>query len=145
MKPIITILAAIMLASSPAVASTFYRWVDDNGVTHYGERPPEGHSSEAVRTWGAASSDQERALEALEARRTSRANEDQHAEDQQAAPAVPRPSAEYCQQHRRNLEVLTQRPIVRRTDPETGEQVTLDAEQRDAMIAETRQALAACD
>lgn len=146
MKPIITILAAIVLASSPAAANTFYRWVDDNGVTHYAERPPEGRASEAVRTWGAPSSDQGRALEALEARRESRAEARQQSEGEQAgsAPAAPQPPEEYCQQHRSNLDVLTQRPIVRRTDPETGEQVTLDAEQREAMIAETRQALAAC-
>lgn len=146
MKPIITALAAIMLASSPAMADTFYRWVDDNGVTHYAERPPQGHASEAVRTWGAPSSSQGRALEALEEMRSARAEARAQPEAEQAAsaPPAPRPPEEYCQQHRRNLEALTQRPIVRRTDPETGEQTTLDASQREAMIADTQDALKAC-
>lgn len=149
MKPITTLLAAILLATSPAMASTFYRWVDDNGVTHYSEQPPQGRQSEAVRTWGRPSSDQQGALERREAEReagrAARAEAGENAAEPTAStPPAPRPPAEYCEQHRRNLQVLTDRPVVRRTDPETGEVTTLDAEQRQQMIEQTQDALKAC-
>src|SRR5690606_16891687 len=134
---------SLLMAATPVLASTFYRWVDDNGITHYSATPPEGRTSEPVRTWGKASSDQQQALDALQESREAR----QEARQEDAAadtPAAPKPPAEYCAQHRENLKVLSERPIVRRTDPETGEVTTLDAEQREAMMQRTRDALKAC-
>jgi glutaredoxin len=29
------------MLAAPALAESFYKWVDDKGVTHYGEAPPE--------------------------------------------------------------------------------------------------------
>lgn len=34
--------------SMPAAAQTAYRWIDEKGVTHYGEKPPAGRPSRAV-------------------------------------------------------------------------------------------------
>lgn len=134
---------SLLMAATPVLASTFYRWVDDNGVTHYSATPPEGRASESVRTWGQPSSDQSQALEALEQHREARDAARQ--EDATAnTPATPKPPEEYCAQHRENLKVLTDRPVVRRTDPDTGEVTTLDAEQREAMMQQTRDALKAC-
>ena len=133
----------LLMAATPVLASTFYRWVDDNGVTHYSATPPEGRASEPVRTWGKPSSDQPQALEALEQRREAR--DEARQEDATAnTPATPKPPEEYCAQHRENLKVLNERPVVRRTDPETGEVTALDAEQREEMIQRTQEALKAC-
>jgi hypothetical protein len=40
-------LAFAMLVSSPASAQV-YKWVDEQGVTHYGERPPQGQKATPV-------------------------------------------------------------------------------------------------
>ncbi len=34
--------------AAPAAAQQVYKWVDDRGVTHYGEKPPGGRPSQAV-------------------------------------------------------------------------------------------------
>ena len=39
---------SLALASHGVSAQTVYRWVDDNGTVHYGERPPEGVEATAV-------------------------------------------------------------------------------------------------
>lgn len=44
-----TLLASMTL---PAYAEGYYRWVGDDGVVHYGSRPPVGVTAELVNTWG---------------------------------------------------------------------------------------------
>lgn len=42
-KLVLILLASSLLASSPAMAQDYYKWVDEQGVTHYSEmRPGEG-------------------------------------------------------------------------------------------------------
>ena len=57
-----TIIALIALLASSAVLAQAYRWVDDEGVVHYSDRPQEGaeqiilpHSTRPSRTVAAAS------------------------------------------------------------------------------------------
>ena len=138
----------LALLSQAASAQTFYRWVDDNGITHYSESPPEGLDSREVRTHGRPSSDQPRQLERLEERR------EQDARNREAATSAgeeaerknpPRPDPQYCDQLRANLDKLENRPIVRMTDPETGQITTLDRDRRNQLIDETRDELKACE
>lgn len=44
-----TLLASMTL---PTYAEGYYRWVGDDGVVHYGSRPPVGVTAELVNTWG---------------------------------------------------------------------------------------------
>ena len=39
------LLVAVSLAGGAAIAADIYRWTDDNGVVHFGERPPPGGAS----------------------------------------------------------------------------------------------------
>ncbi len=41
----VCLLWALVIPASAEV----YRWVDDNGVTHYGERPPQGRKAEELK------------------------------------------------------------------------------------------------
>lgn len=41
-------LAGLLAFAPPVVAETVYKWVDENGTVHFGERPPEGVESTAV-------------------------------------------------------------------------------------------------
>jgi hypothetical protein len=48
MKPLIVLLLA--LAAGTAFAAQTYKWVDEKGVTTYGEKPPPGRAATAVDT-----------------------------------------------------------------------------------------------
>ncbi|MFL0810790.1 MAG: DUF4124 domain-containing protein [Agarilytica sp.] len=46
---------AALLASLSSIAlakGEYYRWTSDDGVVHYGARPPEGVNAELISTWG---------------------------------------------------------------------------------------------
>jgi hypothetical protein len=48
-RSFITAVAILALASAPPLlADTIYKWVDETGTVHYGERPPEGVDAELV-------------------------------------------------------------------------------------------------
>ncbi|SFR86657.1 protein of unknown function [Marinobacter daqiaonensis] len=80
---ILLVLFGLMLPSLVAAASV-YRWTDENGVVHYGDREPSGRSAEKVSVKsGTSRSSEERAspqaqveaMEKNEAERTRRENE----------------------------------------------------------------------
>jgi len=125
---------ALLAISSLSPAAKFYKWVDDKGVTHYDAQPPQGANATEVNTRANASSDQSEAIEALRAREEKRLETEPEAVAQ-----------ERCEQHRKNLETLTNKPTVRRKNPETGELEVIDQEVRDQMLAETRSALEKCE
>ena len=71
---------ALLGSAAPAMADKYYKWVDDNGVTHYGAAPPEDGGSEAVRTYG-PSSDQGKEIKALQEQREAAARAREQAEE----------------------------------------------------------------
>tara|TARA_R110001606_G_scaffold84694_1_gene192426 strand:+ start:9155 stop:9661 length:507 start_codon:yes stop_codon:yes gene_type:complete len=152
MKTTGTLLAALLLASTtPVLAEQFYKWVDDQGVTHYDSKPPQGQRpSEAVRTYGKASSDQAAELERLEQRRQANARADQQASEQARQEARERAHPdqvrqERCAEQRKNLDLLTNRPTLRIKNPDTGAMEVIDQARREKMLADTRKALEFCD
>ena len=54
-----TVAALAMVTTSPLTAETIYKWVDETGTVHYGERPPEGVDAELVSVTSGRSSDNE--------------------------------------------------------------------------------------
>ena len=52
---------------------------------------------------------------------------------------------ERCEQHRKNLETLANKPTVRRKNPETGEMEVIDQDKREAILEKTRKALERCE
>ena len=141
---------ALLALSSLSPAAKFYKWVDDNGVTHYDAQPPQGGNVTEVNTRANASSDQSEAIDALQAKRSAaqkakeaaatKAREEKRLETEPDAVAQER-----CEQHRKNLETLANRPTVRRKNPDTGEMEVLDQEARDKMVEDTRRALEKCE
>ncbi|HBC19993.1 MAG TPA: DUF4124 domain-containing protein [Alcanivorax sp.] len=139
----------LLILASASSAAKFYKWVDDQGVTHYGANPPQGTTSSEVNTRANASSDQDRELEALDERRNARENAKEEAakaaEEETRLKSEPDELAqERCEQHRKNLETLKNKPIVRRKNPETGEMEVLDQEEREKMIQNSQKALENC-
>ena len=48
-RSLIAVVTVLALASVPSLfAATIYKWVDESGTVHYGERPPEGVDAEPV-------------------------------------------------------------------------------------------------
>ena len=41
-------IVALLVWVTPATAQTVYKWVDESGLTHYGEQPPAGVKAEKV-------------------------------------------------------------------------------------------------
>ncbi|MBM1145547.1 DUF4124 domain-containing protein [Alcanivorax sp. ZXX171] len=147
-----TLLAGAVLAlAMPALGAKFYKWVDEDGVTHYDTKPPAGQpASEEVRTYRSASSDQDEAVKRLEERRAAEAQSEEAArqrrEEQRRIEENPgEVSEERCAKHRENLRILENKPIVRVENPETGEMEVIDQARRERMLEKARAAVEFCD
>lgn len=87
-KPLLlsAIFAGALVTAFSAQGAKFYKWVDDNGVTHYGESPPDTDTAVQINVKSGASSDQQKAIENLEAKR--KAAQEQKEKDATADPAA---------------------------------------------------------
>jgi len=52
MKITLACALACLLNLAPAAQAQIYKWVDENGVTHYGSQPPADKAAQAVRATG---------------------------------------------------------------------------------------------
>ncbi len=133
-----TALALILAVTvtGTASASEIYKWVDEDGGVHYGDRPT-GAASEERLTVRSRPTDPE----AVQSQVVARLNEQAaRAEAQANAPQGPseeelraeaRERAEKCSTYRQRLEKFTQSRRLYRED-ENGERVYLDEEQTQA-------------
>lgn len=55
-RPLIAGLMGICLMSGSALAADYYRWVGEDGVTHYGSMPPIGVKAEKMKSSGGSGS-----------------------------------------------------------------------------------------
>jgi flagellar biosynthesis GTPase FlhF len=143
-------LCLVSLSPAGAVAESYYKWVDDEGVTHYGTDKPKDIDAEKVRTYGGASSSQARELQELEQKREARqqarekaAEEEALAERREEEPE--KLKKELCDKHRENLETLVNKPTVRVKNSETGEMEVIDDERREELIQKTKAELEKCN
>ncbi|WP_395795399.1 DUF4124 domain-containing protein [Aquimonas sp.] len=142
--------ALLLLCSlaANADATEVYRWKDANGVTHYGERPPEGTEAEEVTIRKAPPVTPAEAVtatdEPAEPVDESNMSADERAEVArqraiEAAAEARRQAREVaCARARQNLQVLRQNNYVSLRDGDTTR--TLDAAERDQQIAENEAA-----
>ena len=140
----------LMVLAPPLFAQQYYKWVDDEGVTHYASEKPKGKDARKVEAHNPPSSSQDQAMERLQEQRKEAEQQRQAAQESQEQEEREKenPQAvnkENCEQHRKNLETLNKRSVVRRKNPETGEQETLTDEERQAMIEKTKKALERCN
>ena len=142
----LTILAGSLLLalSSGVMAGQIYKWVDAQGVTHFGAQPPQGQSAEALNT---ATPPSKPAATAAPVEPQPSGEAEQHKIDQQVKKQVAEQEAErqrYCTTLRTNLAQLQNNPRVR--VEEQGEVRRLNEEERQTRIGETQQKLAdTCD
>ncbi len=121
--------AAIALAAVISVHATeaIYKWVDEEGVTHFSAQPPDGVDYEQVITRSGTTA---RRTEARTDSETATDEADAQSEsDLRARIADLDALAEQCEQARTNLALLAEAgPVVLRDDD--GNEVDLDSEAR---------------
>lgn len=144
-KPLQLILVlALSLGAGSALAAKYYKWVDENGTTHYGTQPPATGQGEVIRVKSGASSDKDTAMKRLEERREKlqqdaerRANpeEDLQAEaDRRNEEALKK----QCEARKNNLKIMVESSRVRELTAD-GEARVLPEEERQQRIKETQE------
>ena len=130
--------ALIVLMSTPVMAAQVYKWVDAQGVTHFGAQPPEGQQATSVNTTIAP------APAAIPAKLPQvGVDEEQQAIDEKVKKEVAVKEAErkqYCEKMRTNLAQLENNPRLR--EEVNGEVRRLDENERQKRIAEAKKAIA---
>ncbi len=135
--------ASLLLAlSSFAMAAPIYKWVDAEGVTHFGAQPPEGANASAVNTSTAqpkATSNFPPPVVATPALTIQQkpADPEQKAVDEKVRQEVAQEEAErkqFCEETRNNLAQLKNNPRVR-VDDGKGDVRRLAEEERQERIA----------
>ena len=121
------------------MAAQVYKWVDAQGVTHFGAQPPQGQQVETVNTVTAPAKPAATPAPVAE----DETEADQQSIDRKVKRQVAEQEAErkrYCETMRTNLAQLQNNPRVR--VEEKGETRRITEEERQARIAETRDKIA---
>ncbi|AWT09141.1 MULTISPECIES: DUF4124 domain-containing protein [Stutzerimonas] len=122
-----------------AMAAQVYKWVDAQGVTHFGAQPPQGQQVETVNTVVAPG----KSVTAPAPASQEKSEPDQQSIDRKVKQQVAEQEAErkrYCETMRTNLAQLQNNPRVR--VEENGETRRITEEERQARITETRDKIA---
>lgn len=130
------LLLLTLAPAAPAASAQIYKWVDEAGRVHYGEKPPAGAKSNAVKPPSGAPVKGED-LQAKEIEFRQRQVERQMDEDRQARDAARRKAQ--CDNAKQRL-VFAEQVTLYRVDK--GEKVFLSDAERQAEIASRRAAVA---
>ncbi|HEX6590362.1 MAG TPA: DUF4124 domain-containing protein [Moraxellaceae bacterium] len=144
-------LGTLLLATS-AQAAQFYKWTDEQGVTHYSADPPPksvGNAS-SVKVKTRLPADSEAAVDNLEKQRADSKKADKAApkKDDAAAPAAKPATERYadkCKNLQSDLKTMEEHARINVTD-EKGEVRTLTEEEKQQRVDDTkRQVKAFCE
>lgn len=119
----IALLGASIFCFPPVHANTFYKWVDADGVTHYGTTAPEAHEATKIKTNKQAASDAARG-EAVSETLKKTAEQNINAQQKTNQDAIKaKTDAELkeelkknCEQAQKNVATLGASPRVREKD-----------------------------
>lgn len=123
-------------ASGVAHADKVYKWVDEQGVTHYGEKAPKGSESTKIKVSDTTSSDADSEIDRLNKTRAD--IQSARTESEPAKPAANGKAAENldeanrkaCETHRNNLTALKQGKRPRVLDESGMTRVLTEAERQ---------------
>lgn len=100
----------ITVFASPSLAANYFKWTDENGVTHYSARKPVGYDAEVVRiSAGGRSQPQESEAGASQSQNQQQAS-------QTSATPEPEKDEERCSWAKSTLETLRNHNRVRMVD-----------------------------
>ena len=141
-------LLAIALAAS-VQASEVFKWVNEEGVTSYGEHAPTDKDYSMIKTYGEVPSDAEEAKQRLEQQRADKKMADEkdldYAEQKKIADQQAKVRAENCKGAQNNLKTIQENARVRLLG-EDGEFRYLSDEERQQQIDTAKEMISAnCD
>lgn len=108
-------LASLALSSNSLAARSFYKWVDQAGVTHYTTTPPPGQKATLVKTYG----DKNRPTsspEPSQSKKAKVATSDKPGSESDTSKPQYQKNPEYCRQARKNLTTIDSSNRVRLKD-----------------------------
>jgi len=144
MRSMIFASGLLLVLTGNALAGQIYKWVDPQGVTHFGTQPPQGQTAETLST----ATPPPKPSSSAPTTTTEDSGEAQQREiDRQVKKQVAEQNTErerYCTTLRTNLAQLQNNPRVR--VEEKGELRRLNEEERQTRIGETERKIAeTCD
>jgi hypothetical protein len=119
-----------LLLSAAADAETYYKWVDDNNVTHYTTHPPKGRGSVEIQASGGHS---EPPPPSYTRSVQDEAPESSQSSDPNLAAVKPTKDPAVCERARANLKTLQEHARIRQKDA-YGEVKVLSEEEKAAEI-----------
>ena len=120
-----------ILISGFTHTAPLYQWVDENGVTHFSERPPENQPDmQAVNYSPAPSISGTVGDEISESTDTSQASDQSETTTQSNIQASTGKDAELCKQAQDTIATFNNSTRIRVTDPNTGELRYLNEEEK---------------
>ncbi|MDX1695740.1 MAG: DUF4124 domain-containing protein [Ketobacteraceae bacterium] len=136
------LMLSLCLGTGSALAAKYYKWVDEDGVTHYSAQPPAAGKGEVIKVQSGASSDKDAAMKRLEERRT-KLEQNNRSEDEKAAQAEAErlnreANQKQCEQYQKNLTIMTQNPRVKLIGAD-GEARMLPEEERQERMKKARE------
>ncbi|MDK8465934.1 DUF4124 domain-containing protein [Marinobacter sp. SS13-12] len=133
-RKILTLAVLLVAAPTMTSAASVYKWTDENGVTHFGDRQPTGQQSESVsiRTGKPSASNRQSPQEQVKALEEQEAEQAERQEESAVEEARRKQREANCETARSNLSILQRNSRIR--VEEDGEQRYLSEEE----IAEQR-------
>jgi type IV secretory pathway VirB10-like protein len=132
-------IAAVMI-SRPGLAAGVYRWVDEQGGVHYGDRPPSEKESTHIDIEPAPTPAPEDSERRAKSQRLLEALESERNRDKQKAAQAKEEKARRdrnCQRARRQAALYQRANAMFRRGPD-GERIYLSDEEREQALAQTR-------
>jgi len=129
------LLAAIMLSFSTYAATELYQWVDENGVRHFSEYPPEHKPDlQAVDVHGTPIISGEDTQPPVVTGTKKSAPSESQPKDFEEVTTAPQKDQEKCERARSNIAQIQQYGRVKAKDPETGEMRYMAGEEKTVLI-----------
>lgn len=137
MRLMIAVGGVLLALSGSAMAAQVYKWIDAQGVTHFGTQPPSGHQATKINTKSSVPPADKDA--ALPPAADSQQREADNKVKQEIAKSE-REMKQYCERLRTDLAHLKNNPRLR--VEEKGEVRRLGEDERQSRIAETEKRIA---
>jgi len=135
----LTLLAGLLLVAATPLYAAIYKWVDDNGVTHYTQQPPPGGDAIQINPAVPPSSDQgtdnagsDAAAQGQDGTSPDDTNSESSSEDDSN-----RTMEAYCKELRNQAQLLASDRSVREKQSD-GTLVKLEGKAREQRLAELR-------
>lgn len=132
------------LALSGQSYAVVYKWVDENGQTHFSQTPPEQSEVEVIKTQPSPAVDVEKSQKEIDDLIKQQAEDDkikqQQKQEQQQKAEQAKAKAENCKTARKNLKTYQDNPGRRMTDAE-GNVTRPSEEKRQEMIKKLKEAV----